>query len=74
MERQMCIGLALLVMLGCAKAKDLGKEAFWKFSPVASRGVSVVQVEAMGPYLLAELRGLGPERQVVISLCLSTME
>jgi hypothetical protein len=65
MERQMYMGLALLVILGCAKTKEVGKEAFWELSPVASRGVSVVQVETQGPYLLADLEGLGSERRFI---------
>ena len=65
MERRVCIGLALLVILGCAKSKEVGKDAFWELSPIASRGVSVVQVEAQGPYLLADLRGLGSERRFI---------
>jgi hypothetical protein len=65
MERRVCIGLALLVVLGCAKTKDVGKKAFWELSPVASRGVSVVQVETEGPYLLADLRGMGSERRFI---------
>lgn len=65
MERRVCVGLALLVILGCAKTAEVGKEAFWELSPIASRGVSVLRVEAEGPYLLADLAVVAGERRFI---------
>lgn len=57
MERWTRAGVALLVGLGCAQTKEIGRKAAWEFVPVGSRDVTVAKVGAHGPYLLAEMRG-----------------
>jgi hypothetical protein len=52
-----CAGFALLLALGCAQTKELGRKAAWEFVPVGSRDVTVTQVQVHGPYLLAAMRG-----------------
>ncbi|UCE85578.1 MAG: hypothetical protein JSU66_14770, partial [Deltaproteobacteria bacterium] len=49
--------LVLAAALSCARAKHVGSEAAWELFPFGSRDVSVVQVEVVGPYLLAALHG-----------------
>jgi hypothetical protein len=52
----MRVVLIVLLALGCAKAKEVGKEAIWQLNPFGTDQVFVDFVGALGPYLYVALR------------------
>jgi hypothetical protein len=56
-RQRLCVVSAALLLVACAKTKEVGKDIAHELNPVAASDVTVVQVESRGPYLLAVVHG-----------------